>query len=66
MVCKLANKVSGEIRIETIKDALKFAFGDTVDNSLRLITDSGPENVNVTMKEFTQNCQTDINHQIAL
>ncbi|MBL1280012.1 MAG: transposase family protein [Fluviicola sp.] len=67
---KLASKVSANIRMETIKDALEFTFGSKAQSSLRLITDGGPENVNATIREFTikagQNCQVDINHQIAL
>jgi len=56
--------VSAKIRLKTIKDALRNAFqGQPVEN-LQLVTDGGPENDNLTIREFIQS--STINHTIAL
>lgn len=56
--------VSGEIRTETIRKAIMNAFGEAPFPDLQLITDGGPENNNVTIKNFIHS--THINHTIAL
>jgi hypothetical protein len=50
--------------VKTIKDAMENAFADTAFDNLQLITDGGPENDNITLKEFVQN--VNIWHTIAL
>jgi putative transposase len=56
--------VSATIRLKTIRDALKNAFKNESIGKLQLVTDGGPENDNLTIKEFIQT--TNINHTIAL
>lgn len=59
--------VSAQIRLETIKEALKNAYGeDPPDQIIQLITDGGPENDNLTLEHFMQENQTSIKHDIAL
>ncbi|MFT5823742.1 MAG: transposase InsO family protein [Crocinitomix sp.] len=65
LVWLIADRVSAKIRLDTIKQALNLAFPNE-SGSVRLITDGGPENDNLTMKEFMINNQGLINHQIAL
>lgn len=65
LVWKITQSVSAITRLETIQEAISFAFPDK-KGSVRLITDGGPENDNHTIKEFILNNQVDINHQIAL
>jgi putative transposase len=56
--------VSATIRLKTIRDALTSAFGKESYDQLQLVTDGGPENDNLTIKEFIQT--SNINHTIAL
>ena len=56
--------VSAEIRLKTIQDAIKNAFGNQPFDNLQLVTDGGPENDNLTIKAFIQNAH--IYHTIAL
>ena len=65
LLWKVATSVSAQIRLETIQEALKFAFPDG-EGEIRLVTDGGPENDNFTIKEFIASSQISINHQIAL
>ncbi len=65
LVWKITQSVSAITRIETIQEAVNFAFPDK-SGSVRLITDGGPENDNYAMREFMVNNQVNINHQIAL
>jgi hypothetical protein len=63
---RIETKVCKDIRLETIKDAIKFAFGDSSHEQIQLITDGGPENVNLTIKDFMKSNTTKIKHDIAL
>jgi hypothetical protein len=47
---------------------MKFAFNEehTLHHQVQLITDGGPENVNLTMKDFMLSNSTNIKHDIAL
>ena len=65
LVWEVADRVCANIRMKTIQKAIDFAFSHQ-KASVRLITDGGPENDNLTMKDFIINAQVDINHQIAL
>lgn len=65
LVWKITEEVSAQTRLETIQQALLFAF-PTNTGSLRLITDGGPENDNQTIKNFICHAQIEIKHQIAL
>ena len=65
LVWLVADKVSATIRLETIKQAIKFALPNK-NGFVSLITDGGPENDNATMKKFMVNNQSLINHKIAL
>lgn len=56
--------VSANIRLQTIKDAIQNAFGNQFVDNLQLVTDGGPENDNLTIKEFIKH--SSINHTIAL
>lgn len=61
---QIDTKVSAEIRLKTIKDAIQNAFGEAPFDKLQLVTDGGPENDNLTIKAFIQDSA--INHTIAL
>lgn len=61
---RIETVVSGAIRTQTIRDAIKNAFGEKSFEDLQLVTDGGPENDNQSMKEFIQSVK--INHTIAL
>ena len=64
---RIETVVSAKIRLDTIKEALKNACGvKSHDQRIQLITDGGPENVNHTLKEFMQENQSNIHHDIAL
>ena len=62
---RITQSVSATTRLETIQEALNFAFPNG-SGTVRLITDGGPENDNLTMKKFIINNPIVINHQIAL
>ncbi len=62
----VANMVCSKIRVKTLKNAIKVAFGENFNQTIRLITDGGPENDNFTMRSFINNAQAQIKHQIAL
>lgn len=61
---RIETVVSGTIRTQTIRDAIKNAFGEKSFEDLQLVTDGGPENDNLSMKELLQT--QPINHTIAL
>lgn len=56
--------VSAKIRLKTIKDAIHSTFGEEPFDKLQLVTDGGPENDNLTIKEFI--LHSTINHTITL
>ncbi|TSJ41856.1 DDE-type integrase/transposase/recombinase [Fluviicola chungangensis] len=56
--------VSATLRLKTIQDAIQSAFQGKKYENLQLVTDGGPENDNLTIKEFIQT--NNINHTIAL
>ena len=56
--------VSANIRLETIKEAIKNAFGNHDFDDVQLITDGGPENNNLTIKEYIR--KSNITHHSAL
>lgn len=59
--------VSAKIRLATIKDAIQNAFdGELPKEQIQFITDGGPENDNITLKEFINENQAFIKHDIAL
>jgi putative transposase len=60
---KLADNVSATIRLVTIKEAIHGVFAHT--NTIRLVTDGGPENDNLTIKDFV-NSSPFVQHEIAL
>lgn len=62
---RIERVVSAKIRLETIQEALKNCFGDDHFEDLRLITDGGPENDNLTIKQFIDQCHS-LHHDIAL
>jgi hypothetical protein len=55
-----------EYRLETIKEALQFAFGDKPIKKLQLITDGGTENNNKLIKKFVASLDWELRHDIAL
>lgn len=61
---KIETAVSAKTRLATIQDALQTTFKGVEFKNLQLITDGGPENENLTMREFMQ--QLSIQHSIAL
>lgn len=63
---RIETKVSSKYRLETIKEALQFAFGDKPIKKLQLITDAGPENNNKLMKKFIASLEWELKHDIAL
>jgi putative transposase len=63
---KIETKVCKDIRLDTIKEAMKFAFGDDHHDQIQFITDGGPENDNLTIKEFMTSNSCKIKHDIAL
>lgn len=63
---RIETKVSGEYRLETIKEALQFAFGDKPIKKLQLITDGGTENNNKLIKNFIASLDWELRHDIAL
>ena len=65
---RIETKVCKHIRLDTIKEAMKFAFDEKhqFHDQIQLITDGGPENVNLTMKDFMFSKNTNIKHDIAL
>lgn len=64
---RIETVVSAEIRLDTIKEAVQNAFAGTVPiDQIQLITDGGPENDNITLKEFMTANQSFIKHDIAL
>jgi transposase InsO family protein len=60
---KLADKVSATIRLATIKEAIHTISADT--NTIRLVTDGGPENDNLIIKDFVSSSPL-VQHEIAL
>ena len=54
--------ISAQARIETIRETMV----DFPSESIRLITDGGPENDNDSVKSFIAKNRADIQHQIAL
>lgn len=56
--------VSAKTRLETLQEAIKNGFGDKAIHQLQFVSDSGPENDNLTVKEFMD--QNSIHHTIAL
>ena len=60
----VATRVCANIRLNSIKKALEHI--NLPHDTIRLVTDGGPENDNLTIKEFLNNCQVNIHHQIAL
>jgi len=56
--------VSADIRIKTIRDAIANAFGNESFDEIQLVTDGGPENDNLTVKDFVRS--NNVNHTIAL
>ncbi|MEX1192579.1 MAG: DDE-type integrase/transposase/recombinase [Brumimicrobium sp.] len=64
---RIETVVSAQIRLDTIEEALKNDYGEEPpDQTIQLITDGGPENDNLTLKEFMHKNQTSIKHDIAL
>lgn len=64
---RIEKVVSAKIRLETIQDAIASTFGSSSpNNSIQLVTDGGPENVNATLKEFMKNNSSTIHQTIAL
>ena len=63
---RIERVVSAQIRLETIREALDNAFDKEEHEKLQFITDGGPENVNKTLKEFMDENQERIYHNIAL
>lgn len=64
---KVHDSISGEIRTQTIKEAIQQEFGgDMGDHSLDLIVDGGSENVNHTIKDFLDQSNINIDRKIAL
>lgn len=63
---RIETKVSGVYRLETIKEALQFAFGDKPIKKLQLITDGGTENNNKLIKNFVASLDWELKHDIAL
>jgi transposase InsO family protein len=61
---KIAYNVNAAIRLATIKEAIHTVATNT--NTIRLVTDGGPENDNHTIKDFIQNCSLSIHHEIAM
>ncbi len=52
---QIHTRVSAKHRLNSIKNALNFAFSSKIPPQLQLVTDAGPENNNSTIKEFLQN-----------
>jgi transposase InsO family protein len=64
---RIERVVSARFRLETIKDAITFAFGNTTPKkAVQFVTDGGPENVNATLKEFMNENSATIHQTIAL
>ena len=63
---KIEREVSASIRLETVKEAMDIAFDRDNHEKVQFITDGGPENVNRTLKEFMDENQERIHHDIAL
>ncbi len=64
---RIETVVSADIRLETIKEAIQNAFdGKVPKEQIQFITDGGPENDNITLREFMNENQTSIRHDIAL
>lgn len=63
---RIETKVLAEYRLETIKEALQFAFGDKPIKKLQLITDAGIENNNNLIKNFIASLDWELQHDIAL
>jgi len=63
---RIEKVVSAKIRMETIQEAIANEFEDKTFENLQLVTDGGPENDNLTIKDFINSNQSAINHTIAL
>ena len=64
MFWRIESYVSAKTRLETIQEAISIAFGNKALKQLQLVTDGGPENDNLTLKDFMR--QSSIHHTIAL
>lgn len=60
---KIETFVSAKTRLETLQEAIRNGFGDKAIDQLQFVTDGGPENDNLTVKEFMD--QNSIHHTIA-
>jgi len=64
---KVAGQCSGQIRTQTLREAIRQEFGDTLDlSSIDLIVDGGPENNNRTIEQYIKASQVDITKMVAL
>ncbi len=63
---RIEKVVSAKIRLETIQEAITNAFLEKNYQNLQLVTDGGPENDNLTLKEFMSQNSASITHSIAL
>ena len=64
----LSSKLSGRVRLESLKRAIVEQFGNKTmeTNNLDLIVDGGSENNNINIHEFIKNCKIGIDKKIAL
>lgn len=63
----VSTKLSGEMTMEVIKQAIHSQFNvDLQNQSIKLIVDGGSENNNKTVHKFIQDCQVSIDKKIAL
>jgi putative transposase len=65
---KVSDKCNGEIRTQTIREAVLQEFGEdlTATQQIDLIVDGGTENNNKTVEQFIKESQVDITKKIAL
>lgn len=65
---KVDTRCSGQVRTQTIKEAIEQEFGDDYSKSatVDLIVDGGVENNNQTVEEFIRESHVDIHKKVAL
>jgi transposase InsO family protein len=67
LIHKTSTKLSGEIRTQTIKEAISQEFSiDLQGQSVELIVDGGSENNNRNIHDFIKHCHVNIDKKIAL
>ncbi len=66
----ISRKLSGKIRLESLKNAIQEQFLDKLElqnkANLDLIVDGGSENNNINIHEFIKSCKVEISKKIAL